>query len=91
MNEILQKCTILGFKPCIIKETKEEKIRTCIYTESKKEGYYGDESSYIFLDDTEEKRNLLKKAVDNRALPVFLKVSVDIVNCRSKVIDIIIK
>ena len=41
MNEILQKCTILGFMPCTVKETHEEMIRTCIEIKSEKEGYYG--------------------------------------------------
>lgn len=91
MNEILQECKVLGYKPCVVKDTHEEMIRICIEMKTNKDGYYGTESKYIFLPDTEQRRNILKNAVDNKTLEVNLKVNVDIINNNSKVIDIIIK
>ena len=91
MIEILQKCTILGFMPCTVKETHEEMIRTCIEIKSEKEGYYGSETKYIFLSDSEDKRNLLKRAVDDKSLDVYAKIALNIVNGTSKIVDIIIK
>lgn len=91
MNEILQECKVIGFKPCTIKETREEMIRICIEINSKKEGYYGNEAKYIFLPDTQDRQDLLKKAIDDKSINTFLKVAVDIINNNSKVNDIIIK
>lgn len=82
-------CKILGYMPCVVKETHEEMFRICISVKSKKDNYVGDEAVYIFLPQEEKLKIDLEKYLKKEYFKCTYETTDDIINNKSKVVKLI--